>query len=194
MIGHTDIHQYSTIAAINLTQLNSDQTQLSGRQKYFIYLVIGCLMSKTMDLSLLVINSLNRDLKELEVPSAIIGALTCLCTVQSEPMIHSLLPALEELLSHPVYGFLRNLCMKKTQLHKISPQIRKKAFQAYYKFFKFSKTPIENPWLRNFKKILIDPDPEVMSSCIIAFSELATSESTVCIHIIFEILHINNKF
>lgn len=148
MLGHEAPFGY--IHAVNLTQSSNLLEKRVG------YLAVSLFLNPNHELMLLLINTLQRDLRSsnwLETCSA----LTVLCKLINAEMIPAVQNLVEAKLSDP------------------KDAVRKKAVMALHKFYLVD--PSYGPHFANFfRKALADKSPSVMAASLHAFFDLSTAQ------------------
>ncbi|CAH1791246.1 unnamed protein product [Owenia fusiformis] len=148
MMGY-DI-SFAFIHAVKLAQ------QGSLSQKWAGYLMCGLLLHENHELVLLLVNTIQKDLRSSNVLENSI-ALNTICGLVNAEMIPPILPLVEDKLNHP------------------KALVRKKAVMCLHKFL--SKAPNQVQHIHGkFKKALCDKDPSVMWAALQIYHDLIKSD------------------
>ncbi|XP_003382933.2 PREDICTED: AP-4 complex subunit epsilon-like [Amphimedon queenslandica] len=134
------------IHAVKFTQSSNIADKRIG------YLASSLLLHPNHELNMLLINSLQRDLRSsnmLEVSMALI----IICRLIGEEMVPPLLPLVREKMHHP------------------KELVRKKAILAMHHFYRCSSDSIGH-LLEEFRQALSDPDPGVMDAAVVLLHDM----------------------
>lgn len=152
MLGHD-----CSLAYIHAVKLANEKHLIAKRIGY-----LGCnlFIHKDHEFMLLLINTLQRDLKStnhLEVCAALVSV----CRLINVEMIPAILPCVSQLLSHN---------------HEA---VRKKAIMALHRFYLLDPGTISDA-KEAIRKILCDPDPSVMGASLHILCDMAKSSPASC--------------
>ena len=147
---------YAAIECILLTQAQT----LSNQERKLLYLMASIwLQTSDPNLTLLIINSLARDLTSDDVWT-LESALSCLSHIATQDMIESLFPKVEKLLSNA------------------SILVRKRALMAYFTFLNKWPNLLTQEGMIQLKLRISDSDPSVMGVCLVGIERLIEKDPT----------------
>ena len=116
------------------------------------YLATTSFLNETHDLMILIVNTVQRDLKSDDY-LVVCSALTAIMQLVNEETVPAVLPQVTELLTHPV------------------AHVRKKAVMALMRFHQKSPQSVSHMHGK-FREMICDKDPSVMSAAVCALHDL----------------------
>ena len=144
MLGHDASFGY--IHAVKAT------TEHDISLKRVAYLATAQFLDEHHDLIILIVNTVQQDLKD-DNYLVVCAALTTICRLVNEDTIPAVLPQVTELLNHP------------------KEHVRKKAVMALHRFHRRAPASVEHLHGK-FRQMLCDKDPSVMSAALCALYDL----------------------
>ena len=148
MLGHDASFGY--IHAVKAT------TEHDLSLKRVAYLATAQFLDEHHDLIILIVNTVQQDLKD-DNYLVVCAALTTICRLVNEDTIPAVLPQVTELLNHP------------------TPHVRKKAVMALHRFHRRAPSSVEHLHGK-FRQMLCDKDPSVMSASLCALYDLIVDD------------------
>ena len=122
------------------------------------YLATSAFLHENHDLIILIVNTVQQDLKD-DNYLVVCAALTTVCRLVNEETIPAVLPQVTELLSHP------------------KEHVRKKAVMALHRFHQRSPASVAHLQSK-FRQMLCDKDPSVMAAALCALHDLIAVDPT----------------
>ena len=116
------------------------------------YLATSAFLNENHDLIILIVNTVQQDLKS-DNYLVVCTALTTICRLVNEDTIPAVLPQVVELLNHS------------------KEHVRKKAIMALHRFHQRSPSSISHLHAK-FRQMLCDKDPSVMAAALCALHDL----------------------
>ena len=148
MLGHDASFGY--IHAVKAT------TEHDLALKRVAYLATAQFLDEHHDLIILIVNTVQQDLKD-DNYLVVCAALTTICRLVNEDTIPAVLPQVTELLNHP------------------KEHVRKKAVMALHRFHRRAPASVEHLHGK-FRQMLCDKDPSVMSAALCALYDLIVDD------------------
>ena len=148
MLGHDASFGY--IHAVKAT------TEHDLSLKRVAYLATAQFLDEHHDLIILIVNTVQQDLKD-DNYLVVCAALTTICRLVNEDTIPAVLPQVTELLNHP------------------KEHVRKKAVMALHRFHRRAPASVEHLHGK-FRQMLCDKDPSVMSASLCALYDLIVDD------------------
>ena len=148
MLGHDASFGY--IHAVKAT------TEHDLSLKRVAYLATAQFLDEHHDLIILIVNTVQQDLKD-DNYLVVCAALTTICRLVNEDTIPAVLPQVTELLNHP------------------KEHVRKKAVMALHRFHRRAPASVEHLHGK-FRQMLCDKDPSVMSAALCALYDLIVDD------------------
>ncbi|CRG99248.1 AP-4 complex subunit epsilon, putative [Plasmodium relictum] len=156
MLGHD-----ASFAYIHAVKLAHEKNILCKRTGY---LACNLFLNKDHELMLLLINTIQKDLKS-DNHLEIWAALNCVCKLLNNEMIPAIFPIITNLLNHKNELIRKKVCMLLHKMYLIDPSLIKE---------------IDN----YLKKLLCDVDPSVMGASLNLIHCIAKSDMTYCIKLV----------